>query len=79
MLFLLVGLALLLMKYMEIDPVAAWSWWIVLAPFGLAVAWWSYADSSGLTKKRASAKMDRKKQERLDKQREKLGMGTRKK
>jgi small Trp-rich protein len=79
MLFLLVGLALLLMKYMAIDPVAAWSWWIVLAPFGLAVAWWSYADASGLTKKRASAKMDRKKQERLDKQREKLGMGTRKK
>jgi small Trp-rich protein len=79
MLFMLVGIALLIAKYLEIDPVAAWSWWVVLAPFGLAVAWWAYADASGLTKKRASQKLDAKKQARIEKQREKLGMTTRKK
>ena len=21
-----------------------WSWWVVLTPFGLAVAWWAWAD-----------------------------------
>lgn len=79
MVFLLLGIALLAAKWMLIDPVAAWSWWVVLSPFALAVAWWSYADASGLTKKRASQKMDQRKQDRIDKQREKLGIVTRKK
>ena len=37
-----IGIVLILLKYLEIDPVAAWSWLWVLAPFGLAVAWWSW-------------------------------------
>lgn len=70
------GIALLLMKYLEIDPVAGWSWWIVLAPFGLAAAWWAWADFSGYTKRKAMEKMDQKKRDRVDKQREKLGLKT---
>ena len=38
MLFLIIGVLLLLLKYLEIPPVAAWEWWVVLAPFGLAAA-----------------------------------------
>jgi small Trp-rich protein len=44
-------LFLLLLKYLEMAPVATWSWWIVLSPFGLAVVWWAWADWSGYTKK----------------------------
>ncbi|AOS79699.1 MULTISPECIES: TIGR04438 family Trp-rich protein [Hydrogenophaga] len=70
------GIVLLLMKYVEYGPVAGWSWWIVLAPFGLAAAWWAWADFSGYTKRKAMEKMDQKKRDRVDKQREKLGLKT---
>ncbi len=74
MAFLLLGLALLGMKFAEFGPVATWSWWIVLAPFGLAVAWWAYADSSGLTQRRAIAKMDKRKVDRRQRDMEALGL-----
>ena len=70
------GILLLLMKYLETGPVAGWSWWVVLSPFALAVVWWVWADASGYTKRKAMEKMDRKKRERLDKQREALGIKT---
>lgn len=76
MYFLGLGIALLLMKYLEFGPVAEWSWWIVLAPFALAAAWWAWADFSGYTKRKAVEKMDQKKRDRLDKQREALGIKT---
>ena len=74
MLFLGIGLILLALKYFEIDPVAAWSWWVVLSPFALAIAWWSWADWSGYTKRRAMDRENARKQARLDKQREAIGI-----
>ncbi|MBP6814388.1 MAG: TIGR04438 family Trp-rich protein [Burkholderiaceae bacterium] len=73
--FLLLGLALLAMKFAEFGPVAAWSWWLVLTPFGLAVIWWAYADATGLTQRRAIAKMDKRKAERRERDMEALGLG----
>ncbi len=67
------GIVLLLMKYLEIDPVTAWSWWVVLAPFALAVAWWSWADSSGYTKRKAMEKEDARRKARIDKNKEAIG------
>jgi len=78
MLFLGLGIVLLLLKYLEVGPVAAWSWWVVLSPFALAVAWWTWADWSGYTKKKAVEREDARKQARIDKQREQLGLGTKK-
>jgi len=74
MYLLMAGIALLLLKYFEIGFVADWSWWWVLAPFALAVAWWAWADTTGYTKRKAMEAMDRKKQERIDRQRESLGL-----
>ena len=74
MAFLLVGLALLAMKWAEIGPVAGWAWWMVLTPFGLAVAWWAFADSTGLTTRRAMDKMDKRKAERRKRDMEALGL-----
>ncbi len=79
MYFLLLGIALLVMKYLEVGMVAQWSWWVVLAPFGLAAAWWAWADATGYTKRKAMEKMEKKKADRLAKNREALGIGTRKK
>lgn len=76
MAFLLLGLALLAMKFTEFGPVATWSWWVVLTPFGLAVVWWAWADSTGLTQRRAIAKMERRKSERRQRDMEALGLTT---
>jgi small Trp-rich protein len=76
MYLLLVGIILLAMKYLEVGPVAMWSWWVVLAPFGLAVVWWTWADWSGYTKKKAIERENARKKARIDKQREQLGLGT---
>jgi len=76
MYFLMIGVALLAMKYLEIGPVAAFPWWVVLSPFAMAVAWWSWADASGYTKKKAVERENQKKQARIDKNRENLGMGA---
>ncbi len=79
MLFLGLGILLLAMKYLAIGPVAEWPWWWVLAPFGLAVAWWTWADWSGYTKKKAVQKENDKRQARIDKSRENMGMAPRRK
>lgn len=79
MLFLLLGIVLLVMWYAEIDPVAAWSWYVVLAPFGLAVLWWWWADATGYTKKKAVEKENAKKAARIEKSRAAMGISPRKK
>jgi small Trp-rich protein len=79
MYFLGLGLVLLAMKFLELGPVAVWDWWVVLAPFGLAVAWWAWADSSGYTKKKAMDVEDARRKARIDKNREAIGTLTRKK
>ncbi|MDZ4075417.1 MAG: TIGR04438 family Trp-rich protein [Hylemonella sp.] len=68
------GIILLLMKYLDIDPVVGWSWWIVLAPFGLAVAWWSWADASGYTRRKAMEREDKRRLDRINKQRDAMGL-----
>lgn len=68
------GIVLLALKYLEIGTVATWEWWQVLIPFGLAVLWWSWADWSGYTKRRAMERLDKVKQARIDKNRAALGM-----
>jgi small Trp-rich protein len=72
-----IGIILLAMKYLEIDPVAAWSWWVVLSPFALAVAWWAWADWSGYTKRKVVQRENDKRQARIDKQKADLGIKTR--
>lgn len=71
------GIVLLLMKYLEMGPVAGWSWLIVLAPFALAVVWWAWADASGYTRRKAMEREDRRRQERIDKQRAAMGLQKR--
>jgi len=74
MYFLSAGLVLLLLKYLEVGPVAGWSWWVVLSPFVLAVFWWAWADSSGYTRRKQMEKMDQRKADRIEKQRKALGL-----
>lgn len=77
MYLLIAGIGLMLMKYWEIGFVAELSWWWVLSPFVMAIAWWAWADSTGYTKRKAMERMDEKKKARIDKQREALGIKQR--
>jgi len=79
MYFLGLGIALIAMKYFEIGPVAGWSWWWVLAPFALAVAWWAWADSSGYTKRKAMERENERRQDRIDRQKTAIGTNFKKK
>jgi small Trp-rich protein len=68
------GVVLLILKFMEIGPVAMWDWWVVLAPFGLAMAWWAWADATGYTKRKAMEAEDAKRNERIERNRDAMGM-----
>lgn len=73
MVFLGIGVVLLLMKWLEFGPVANWSWWIVLLPFGLAWIWFEVVEPYfGLDKKKAHDDIDKVKAERIRK-----GVGNR--
>lgn len=74
---LILGIALSLLKYLDVAPVAQWSWWWVLSPFAVTILWWAWADSTGYTKRKAMEKMDQRKKDRIDKQKQALGMRPR--
>lgn len=74
--FLLLGLLGIALKYFEVGMVAGWSWWIVLSPFALALAWWAWADSSGYTKRKVIEREERRKQARIDRQKTNMGLRT---
>jgi len=66
--FVGLGVLLLVMNLANIGPVGAWTWeddwWLMLAPFGLAVVWWAWADATGWNKRRAMEKIDARREER---------------
>ena len=74
MAFVIVGVLLIVMKLAAFGPAAELGWGWILLPFGLAVAWWGFADASGLTQRRAMKKMDDRKEERRQRQVKNLGM-----
>lgn len=75
--FLMLGVLGVALRYFEIGPVATLSWWIVLIPFALAMAWWAWADASGYTKRKVIERENLRKQARIDRQRSQLGLLTR--
>lgn len=76
MVFLLLGLVLIVAKLAGWGPVADWAWWWVLSPFAAAAAWWSFADSSGLTQRRVMNKMEERKRDRREKAMAALGLSA---
>jgi len=75
--FVVIGCVLLTMKLTDFGFAAAWSWLWILAPFGLAVVWWAFADAVGLTKQREMDKLEERKHERRRKHMEALGLNWR--
>jgi small Trp-rich protein len=64
MVFVVLGVLLLALKLAELNPVAEWSWFLVLVPFALAVAWWAFSDATGRTTRQAMRKDQKRKEDR---------------
>ena len=81
--FIIVGVALIATNLMGVGPAAPWTWelsgdlWKFAAPFALAIIWWTWADVSGLNKRREMDKMEDKKRTRRKENLVSLGMDTR--
>jgi len=73
---LLIALLLTVLRYLEVGPLAGLSWWWLLLPYGLTVAWWSFADATGWTKRRVVEREEARKLKRIERQ--KAAMGVRK-
>jgi small Trp-rich protein len=72
--FVLVGVLMLVLRFLDVEPVASLSAWWVALPFALAVAWWQFSDASGLTRKREMDKLDARKAERRERNMVAMGM-----
>jgi small Trp-rich protein len=59
MYLIILGLVLVVLKWYAWGPVADLSWWIVVAPFALAMVWWFFADLTGYTSRKALAREQR--------------------
>ena len=75
--FVVVGCVLLTMKMTEFGFAADWPWLAILLPFGLAIVWWSFADATGMTRRREMDKLEERKQERRRRHMDALGLSWR--
>ncbi|MEX8498580.1 MAG: TIGR04438 family Trp-rich protein [Leptothrix ochracea] len=77
MLFVLISAILIVLKLLDIVPVALWPWWWILSPLGIAILWWSWSDKSGRTERKAMEEHESKRKARRKKSLQALGMGGR--
>ena len=81
--FVVIGVIIQVLNLAGIGPIGDWTWkthwWAMLLPFGLAALWWTWADSSGWTQRKAMEKMDKKRENRRVKQLDALGLGIKRK
>ena len=76
-----IALAVFFWKWSAVGGPGDWSvddWIIVLVPFGLTIAWWAWADASGYTKRKAMEKIDQRKLDRINRQKQAMGTAARK-
>ena len=73
--FVVLGVVLLVLKLAGVGGAGAWSWWLVLAPFGAAALWWQVADSAGWTQRAAMRRQQQRVQRRRDERLDALGLG----
>ncbi|MEY2686251.1 MAG: hypothetical protein RL375_449 [Pseudomonadota bacterium] len=75
MVFVVIGVVMVLLRSLELWPLADLSWWWAISPFFCALAWWSIKDSTGWTQKEQMRKIDEKKAERRKRALDALGQG----
>jgi small Trp-rich protein len=76
---ILLALAYLALKLLDVGFVSAWSWHWAWVPIGCALVWWQIADKIGYTQRKQMDKMDARKEARRQRTLEALGRGPTKK
>ena len=74
--FVALGVVATLLKLFGVSRVAGWEWWVVLSPFAAAAIWWTIADATGLTRRAAALRQERKVQRRRDSHLAAMGLST---
>jgi small Trp-rich protein len=64
MAFVLLGIVFVGLKLAGLNPVGQWPWFLVLAPFVLAMVWWAWSDRIGRTSRQAMRRERARKQQR---------------
>lgn len=72
MYLLLIAVILTVLKYMEIAPVADWSWWVVIGFYAATAVWWQVADASGYSRRKAMEKEEQVRENRRERNRQRL-------
>ena len=72
MYLLIVAVILTILKWQNINPVAEWSWWIIIGVYAATAVWWTVADSTGYTKRKAIEREDKVKNDRTERHRDAL-------
>ena len=81
MFFVIVGVAFVALHFAGVAPFSAWTWaftgdlWKFVTPFLLALAWWAWADASGLTRRREMERDAKLKADRRARNISALGLG----
>ena len=81
MFFVIVGVILVACNLMGWGPMGQWNWeltgdlWKMVLPFVLAIVWWVWSDVSGWTKRKAMMRDQQRKQDRLDRNIDAMGLG----
>ena len=81
MFFVIVGVILVVCNLMGWGPMGQWNWdltgdlWKMVLPFVLAIVWWIWSDATGWTKKKAMMRDQQRKQDRLDRNIDAMGLG----
>ena len=77
MLFLVVGVIMLILFFMDIAPISTLKWYWLAVPFILAWIWWDVIDPMfSLSKKQEVKNFEERKKARLEKAKENLGLGS---
>ena len=72
MYLLIVAVILTVLKYMEIDPVASWSWWVIIGIYAATAVWWQVADATGYSKRKSMEREEKIRQDRLQRNSDRL-------
>ena len=66
--FIWVGVAMIILKVLEISVFSELSWWWVALPFGVGLLWFELVEKRlGMDKKKAFDEIDKAKKERIKK------------
>jgi small Trp-rich protein len=68
MLLIILIVALAVLKYLEVGPLANLSWWWIAGLFGVAFIWFEFIERMlGLDKRKAHEQLEKARRERVEK------------